>query len=196
MAKRYEQLYPLIRACKPQTIAEVGVHRGMRAMMMAEEALKASPSKPVRYIGFDVFELMSQAFHDAALNGKGIPQRAIAEARMQSVKERFETFSWNFCVGDTRETLHGKRIACDFAFIDGDHRVEAIRGDALGLDCPLMVFDDYYIAGPDGRLPDLALYGANVVVDELKAAGASVELLPAGDLCNHGGIALLAVVRR
>lgn len=194
MAKRYEQLYPLIRACKPQTIAEVGVHRGMRAMMMAEEACMVRQS--VRYIGFDVFETMPQSFHDAALNGKGIPLRAMAEARMQSVSERFPGFSWEFREGDTRDTLHGKRIACDFAFIDGDHRVEAIRGDALGLDCPLMVFDDYYIAGPDGRLPDLTLYGANVVVDELKAAGASVELLPAGDLCNHGGIALLAVVRR
>lgn len=196
MAKRYDQLYPLIKAAKPATIVEVGVHRGMRALMMCEEAAQARKHEALRYVGFDVFEMMGQAFHDAALNGKGIPQRAIAEARMQSVQERFPDFSWEFRVGDTRETLHGKRVACDFAFIDGDHRVEAIRGDALALDCPLMVFDDYYRAGPDGRLPDLALYGANVVVDQLKAAGAAVELLPAGDLCNHGGIALLAVVRR
>lgn len=194
MAKRYEQLYPLIKAAKPATIVEVGVHRGMRALMMCEEA--CGVRKAVRYIGFDVFETMPQSFHDAALNGKGIPQRAMAEARMQSVSERFPGFSWEFREGDTRDTLHGHKVAADFAFIDGDHRVEAIRGDALGLDCPLMVFDDYYLAGPDGRLPDLTLYGANVVVDELQAAGATVELLPVGDVCAHGGVSVLAVVRR
>lgn len=195
MAKRYDQLLPLIMQAKPAVIAEVGVHRGMRAMIMCETAVMVR-KEPVRYIGFDVFETMDQQFHDAALNGKGIPQRAIAEARMQSVAERYPGFSWEFREGDTRDTLHGQKVAADFAFIDGDHRVEVIRGDAMGLQCPVMVFDDYYRPGPDGRLPDLALYGANVVVDELQAAGARVEILPAADLCNHGAVAHLAVVRR
>lgn len=193
MAKRYDQILTLIDTVKPRMIAEVGVHRGMRAMLMCERALQHLAE--VRYIGWDVFETMDEAFQAAALNGKGIPQREVAEARLQSVRARWDNFDWQLIEGDTRKTMHGSRTKADFAFIDGDHRVEVIRGDAAALDCPLMVFDDYYLPGPDGSLPDLERYGANRVVDEYTAAGAQVTVLPALDKCDHGAMAALAVVR-
>jgi hypothetical protein len=149
----------------------------------------------VRYIGWDVFETMDAVFQAQALNGKGIAERAIAEARLQSVRERWENFDWQLIEGDTRKTLHGGSVKADLAFIDGDHRVEVIRGDARALQCPVMVFDDYYMLGPDGSLPDLEHYGANRVVDEYTAAGARVTVLPVLDKCNHGAMAALAVVR-
>jgi predicted O-methyltransferase YrrM len=193
MAKRYEQILKLIETVKPELIVEVGVHRGMRAMLMCERALQFRSD--VRYTGFDVFETMDEAFQAEALNGKGIAQRAIAEARLQSVKERWGSFDWKLIEGDTRVTLHSSSLKADLAFIDGDHRVEVIRGDAQALNCPVMVFDDYYLPGPDGRLPDLDRYGANRVVDEYTKAGANVVVLPALDKCDHGAMAALAVVR-
>jgi hypothetical protein len=192
LAKRYEQIKALIDSAKPSAIVEVGVHRAMRAMLMSEWAL--GHRKDVSYLGFDVFETMDKSFHEAALNGKGIPSKAMAEARMVSVAERFHGFQWKFIEGDTRITLHGSHVKCDFAFIDGDHRVDVIRGDAGALDCPLIVFDDYYLAGDS--LPDLDKFGANRVVEELKDDGWSIDILPAGDRCDHGGIAHLAVARR
>lgn len=194
MTKRYEQLLPLINNARPEHIVEVGVHRGMRALIMCEAAIVYTAN--LRYTGFDVFETEDLQFHEAALNGKGMPSKAQAELRMRTVQELQPWFKWDFIEGDTRKTLHGKRLACDFAFIDGDHRVDVIRGDAAALKCPLLVFDDYYRRGADGRIPNLDAYGANRVVDEMKAAGAHVEILPAADLCKHGGVSHLAVVWR
>ena len=191
MTTRYSQLVALVSKYKPKHIVEVGVHRGVRAALMMGEALRRS--REVAYTGFDVFDTESPAFHEAALNGKGIVTQQEAASRLGLNTLRA---SVRFVVGDTRETLHKHPIAADFAFIDGDHRVEVIRGDAAAIDAPVLVFDDYYKTGPGGRCPDLTRYGANVVVEELAAAGRRVEILPAGDLCKHGGIAHLAVVTR
>lgn len=193
MAKRYDQMQALILNAKPRSLVEIGVHRGARAHLMARWAL-ASHKHRVTYTGYDVFGTVGEQFHAEALNGKGAPNQRMAEYRLSEVEP--DRFGFSFVVGDTRETLHGRLIPCDFAFIDGDHRVEAIRGDAAALDCPLMVFDDYYLAGPAGELPDLEHYGANKVVDEYLDAGFSVELLPHRDRCDHGAYAVLAVVRR
>lgn len=192
MAKRYDQMEALVAQSRPARIVEVGVHRGVRAAKMCSWAI-GSHGGPVSYTGFDVFDTVADNFHAEALNGKGAPDMNAAEERLRRVGQNL---SWQFVIGDTRNTLHGATVPCDFAFIDGDHRVDAIRGDAAALDCPVMVFDDYYLPGPSGELPDLALFGANAVVDEYRAAGASVELLPDRDRCDHGAWAVLAVVRR
>lgn len=194
MSKRYDQLRDLILGCAPRTIVEVGVHTAVRGRDMCAAARQRS--KRVRYIGYDVFEGESAEFHRAALNGKGIPSRTAAEQRMKSIARSAGGVEWEFVVGNTAQTLHGRRVACDFAFIDGDHRVAMIRGDARALDCPLMVFDDYYVAGPSGFIVDTALYGANAVVAEFEAEGQRVELLPKRDLTKEGCFAVLAVVRR
>lgn len=193
MAKRYEQLMTLIDLHKPKVIVEVGVHRAMRGMKMCQRAL--IHREKVNYIGFDVFETETPEFQEQALNGKGIPLQADAEARMKGIAQKHEQFSWQFVVGDTNSTLHDAQIKCDFAFIDGDHRVEVIRGDAAALDCPVLVFDDYY-QPLDGQMPDVEKFGANKVVAEMEAAGARVTILPAADKCKHGGVAHLAVVIR
>jgi hypothetical protein len=112
------------------------------------------------------------------------------------VQQEHPGLRFDLIVGDTRQTLHGCEHRADFAFIDGDHRVDAIRGDYAALaSCLVVVFDDYYRTDTDGRCPDLDLYGANTVVDTLAADGASVQILPQGDPCKHGGLSHLAVVR-
>lgn len=194
MAKRYDQMQELVEHVRPERIVEIGVHRGVRAAKMCRWAI-CSHKSPVEYVGYDVFDTVGNDFHAAALNGKGEPNRDSAERRLGNVSGAGR-LKWQMVVGDTRQTLHGATVRCDFAFVDGDHRVDAIRGDAAALDCPLIVFDDYYLPGPNGELPDLGLYGANAVVEEYRAAGAAVELLPHKDRCNHGAYAVLAVVRR
>lgn len=189
MAKRYEQMIEIIARCKPKKIVEVGVHKGLRAQMMCETALLHR--NHVEYVGYDVFDTVGMHFHEEALNGKGAPSQARAEERLKASGAEF-----GFVVGDTRETLHGQSVKADFAFIDGDHRVDAIQGDAAAIDAPVIVFDDYYLPGERGEIPDLQVYGANRVVDEMREAGAKVDILPIKDRCAHGGYSVLAVVYR
>lgn len=193
MAKRYQQLIDLVAEYKPGYIVEVGVHRAKRSVAMCREAIK---HRPVMYVGFDVFDTLGDQFQAEALNGKGTPTEAQARAALSQV----EGLEFVFKVGDTRQTLHREApggTGAHFAFIDGDHRVDAIRGDYLALsDCPIVVLDDFYRPGPNGELPDLEKYGANQIVCELLADGANVEVLPIGDLCNHGALTYLAVVRK
>ena len=195
MAKRYAQMLPIVAAMKPSMIVEVGIHKGLRGSALSLEALKHSAN--VRYVGYDVFETMGEEFQREALNGKSTPSEARARQAFDPIVGQHPGFSYAFHVGDTRKTLHGRSLDADFAFIDGDHRVEAICGDYMALkDARVVVLDDFYMPGPTGSLPDLSLYGANALVDELRSDGREVEILPVGDLCNHGAVAHLAVVRQ
>lgn len=188
MAKRYDQLVAIAKSAQPKTIVEIGVHRAMRAVRMCEVV-----RGPVHYIGYDVFETMGDEFQEAALNGKGQPTEAAARKRLDALKALKPDFTYELVVGDTRETLRDKSIQCDLAFIDGDHRVDAIENDyAAVCTAPVVVFDDYYT----GKCPDLTLYGANAIVNEIRLNGGNVEVLPVADICKHGGLSHLAVVRQ
>jgi hypothetical protein len=190
MAKRYDQMFELIDRVRPATIVEVGVHRGVRGAKLCSRALLHR--KRVRYIGYDVFDTVPAAFQEAALNGKGAPSQAQAEERLSGCGRGLAV---EMVVGDTRETLHGRQVEADFAFIDGDHRVDAIAGDYAALaGATCVVFDDYYRPDRKGRMPDVELYGANQIVAQLEAQGARVEILPIGDECKHLGVSHLAVV--
>lgn len=196
MAKRYEQMLPLVEKVRPRRIVEVGVHRALRAVALCAEALVHTGE--VEYVGYDVFETLGEQFQEDALNGKGMVTEKAARERLANLQNRMRgRFEFSFIVGDTRETLHGQSVKADFAFIDGDHRVDAIEGDYAALSgCRVVVFDDYYRPGEDGSIPDLSIYGANAVVDRLAAEGKRTEILPKGDLCKHGGVSHLAVVYR
>lgn len=194
MANRYDQLLSLIDKHKPKSIAEVGVHRAARSRLMCARALRHQ--NKVLYTGFDVFEHMGQKFQDEALNGKGMAMEAEARRVMDAEAAKWAgRIDYRFVIGDTRKTLHPYPCVADFAFIDGDHRIEAIHGDYLALkDCQVVVFDDYYCPDERSLTVDLKLYGANATVNMLRGSGANVEILPVADPCKHGGVIRLAVV--
>lgn len=192
MTSRYAQMVSIVERERPSVIVEVGVHRAVRATMLCEAVLQTGHA--CRYIGYDVFETKSVRFQEDALNGKGMAFEDHARSRLDSVKRKFPAFSYKFIIGDTRETLHGKTVEADFAFIDGDHRVEAIRGDYEA--CRMVktvVFDDYYLMDDNGQIVDTSRYGANEIVKHIDA---DLEILPLSDPVKHGGVVRLAVVRR
>lgn len=186
-SRRYDQLLNIVREVKPRTIVEIGVHKGLRAALMCREALKYHET--VAYFGFDVFDLEDQAFHEAALNGKGMPSEQQAAQRLDALKP---ALTWQFIKGDTRETLHHEiDFQADLVFIDGDHRLEVIRGDYApfaGAKC--VVFDDFY---DEPAKLNLDVYGCNRLIHEL-APEKTVEFLPVKDRCNHGDYAQLVAV--
>lgn len=188
MARRYEQLIDLVRQVKPKVIVEIGVHKGLRSAMMCREALKFQET--VEYFGFDVFGTEDEAFHEAALNGKGMPSEEQAARRLEEIGPALK---WQFIKGDTRKTLHGQTREADLVFIDGDHRLEVIRGDfAAFKDSKCIVLDDQYTGNV--QQIDLKVHGANGLVADLQAQGRCVEVLPVRDATVFGPYTQLAVV--
>ncbi|MFO0271375.1 MAG: class I SAM-dependent methyltransferase [Gemmatimonadota bacterium] len=193
MTSRYDQFRDIIAAHKPTTIVEIGVHEGRRAVFMVREALRHVAR--VDYFGFDVFETLGPEFQEAALNGKGMAYEHVARDALTREERTHgaSRFGWTLTVGDTRTTLAARNVVADLVFIDGDHRLDAIRSDYEAVKgSRVVVFDDYYQPDARGAMPDVALYGANRVVDLIEGA----TILPVGDPTKHGGRAHLAVVVR
>jgi hypothetical protein len=68
-----------------------------------------------------------------------------ARERLDVIAGKHPQFSYTLIKGNTRDTLHGEKIAADFVFIDGGHSVETIRGDYNAVKgSKVVVFDDYY----------------------------------------------------
>jgi uncharacterized Rossmann fold enzyme len=180
---RYDQLIKLVDLCRPKTIVEVGVHKGKRAERMCLEALKHNAF--VHYTGYDLFDEASQETDAAEKNGKGAPDLVEAQQKLDRLKMDYPGFTWDFVKGDTRQTLHGKSITVDFAFIDGGHSVETIRGDYEALKSSrLIAFDDYYTKGVDTKQ-----FGCNEVI-----RGRTYTVLPWEDWVRGDGRTRLAVV--
>lgn len=189
-SRRYDQLIDIVREVRPKTIVEIGVHKGLRSALMCREALRFQ--EKVAYFGFDVFDQEDAQFHADALNGKGMPSEQQAARRLN---ELGPALAWKFVKGDTRATLHHERhFQADLVFIDGDHRLEVIRGDyAPFAKSQCVVFDDYYSSSL--TTVDLSRYGCNWLIEELRATDLPVEILPVKDMTVTGAWTQLVVVR-
>lgn len=187
---RYDQLLTIVDEIKPRVIVEVGVARAERAVAMCRRALKHVPT--VLYYGYDVFDTKDAAFHRAAFNLKKVDSRDQCAARLDAIKREYPLFEFSLIVGDTRATLHPRPVKADLAFIDGDHRAEAIAADYAALkNSPVIVLDDYYVADEHG-CPDVKLVGCNKLVDGMNG---KVVLMPASDQVRGGGQVKMAIVR-
>ena len=186
---RYNQLLPLIAYHKPKTIVEVGTWNGLRAIMMATEALKHGE---VHYIGFDLFEDATPDSDERELNVKAHSTLADVESRLREFQERNPGFTYRLIKGDTRTTLITAKSVdkatdasqADLAFIDGGHSIETIRNDYEALkNSKIVVLDDYYT----GR--DTEKHGCNSLIKDLDAL-----VLPHEDPVKGGGKVQMAVI--
>ena len=129
-------------------MVEVGTWNGKRAVRLARVALRQVPR--FHYRGYDLFESASRETDERELNVKHHASRDAVRERLEAFRAAHPGFSFELFAGDTRETLADQRA--DFAYIDGGHSVDTIRGDYERLRaCPVVVFDDYY--EPDGQAP-------------------------------------------
>ena len=187
---RYSQLIDLIQAHKPQTILEVGTHDGARAIMMAQAALKEQ--KEVHYTGFDLFEDGTTETDLTELNVKKRSSLADVTHLLEAFKKENPGFNFTLIKGNTRETLAKwqESVAIDFAFVDGGHSVETIQSDLNALrSAKLIVLDDYYIKDEQGRIPDVAKYGCNSVIDKQNHV-----IMPIADPVRGGGLVQMVVL--
>lgn len=184
---RYNQLLPIIGKTKPKTIVEVGTWNGLRAIMMATEALKHQ--KNVHYDGFDLFESATDKTDSDELNVKPHMPVADVRKRLNDFAAVNPGFTFKLHKGNTRRTLlRAKLNGIDLAFIDGGHSIETIRSDYEALkSAKAIVFDDFYKEGPDTDK-----FGCNNLVKDLPEA----LVLPQFDPVKGGGkVAMVAYPR-
>ena len=151
MAKRYEWLQKIVDLQKPETVCEIGVHRGIRAEQMCKSLLERGVS--VHYTGYDLWEFLL----DPKLvgHGKGPSTRNAVDARLKNLQKAYPDYRYSLIQGDTRNTLDHREF--DFVFLDGDHRPEAIQKDYHKISSSTtVVFDDWYT-------PEIPGMGANWV---------------------------------
>lgn len=179
MAKpqRYDQILKIIDQIKPKKIVEVGVFNGDRAVLMSKTALKHN--KDVEYVGYDLFEEANHMTNTEEMNAKKNHSMSYVADKLGAFQRDNIGFKFHLIKGNTRETLGGKTIEADFAYIDGGHTVETIRNDYDALKtCPVVVFDDYY---KDSEF-DLDKVGCNKLIEELGG-----EVLPSTDPLSFQG---------
>lgn len=191
---RYNQILNIIAHIKPRTIVEVGTWNGLRAIMMATEALKHQES--VHYIGFDLFEDANEETDKRELNVKEHHSVQDVWHRLLCFQQDHPGFTARLIKGDTRGTLFTPHSAdpltdvsnVDLAFIDGGHSIETIRNDYEALkNAKVIVFDDFYT----GR--DISKHGCNQLLEELAKEGKRVAVLPQADPVKGGGKVQMAV---
>lgn len=181
---RYDQLLHAIDLFKPQTIVEIGTWSGHNAVRMIKQAQKYR--KNVVYIGYDLFEDATSDTDQSELNVK--PHHNVFDVEA-TIKKSCPNAEIQLIKGNTRDTL--THISADLVFIDGGHSLETIASDYERCKhSKVIIFDDYYIADKEGKMPDIELYGCNKLVSQLHNA----IVLPLGGLVKEGGVTMMAMV--
>lgn len=160
---RYDQLLNLFRARNPVQMIEIGVWRGERSMQFILEGMALR-----RYIGFDLFEDMTDEKHNAESMGNCIPHSKTAILKKLEPLAEKRQCALQLIAGPTETTLppfaEVNAHQFDFIYIDGGHSLETVENDWAGAQQLLApggvaVFDDYY-TNDDSR-------GAKPLIDRL-----------------------------
>lgn len=178
-AKRYAQLFDVIRKIHPKTIMEIGTWSGTRAVQMIAAAQEVRPGEEIAYYGFDLFEDLTPELYAQEIS-KHPPT-------MSEVKEKISATGASIFLykGDTNVTLPqitGTLPPIDFAYIDGGHSNVTIANDweycrrALSLK-GVVIFDDYW--------PDRTDAGCKATVDAIPRDEFMVEIMPIVDVFNN-----------
>ena len=143
-ANRYHNITRTISKFKPQTILEVGTHKGFRAVEMINCAKQYN--NDIKYYGFDLFEGMTPNVKEREFHGKSDVTRKEAENNISKTDSEYELI-----VGNTIDTMpdFDPDRPIDFVFVDGGHSVATIASDWSNIerimsDHTIVVFDDYY----------------------------------------------------
>jgi hypothetical protein len=151
LKSRYDQVIRILSVLPHEIIVEVGVARGQMALAMCRVNLERG--KKVRYIGFDLFEGITDEISEQEMNGKKVDSKAIVSERLEELSQAYPgLLEYELVQGNTRETLPAYKFpSVDVAFIDGGHSVETIESDykALEAHANLILLDDYYEEGVD-----------------------------------------------
>ena len=173
--RRYRNLFRVIHERRCRCIVEVGTWNGVHARQMIQTAAIHHPVGTVKYLGFDLFEGLTDELLRQELS-KRPPAFEDVQRVLESTGAQIRLFR-----GNTRETLPGaidQLREGDLFFIDGGHSIETIASDWSAIERALrpgatVIFDDYYMNDPS-EVPGL---GCQTIVDTLDRTRYDVTLL-------------------
>lgn len=133
------------------TFIEVGTYNGYRAVKLCSDWMRRT-SKPINYVGFDLFEDMTRDVNTKELSKSTLPPSLEAVDRLfQQAKVPHTLIK-----GDTKITIPKFVAESNFnlrdprlIFIDGGHSLETVASDWEALSklagtYTVFIFDDYY----------------------------------------------------
>jgi hypothetical protein len=150
---------------------EVGVGDGNRSVENIGLLLSVADGAPVRYLGVDYFEKITEEINRKELNKKSVISSFEFEKKLEELAKQYPNFSWRLLVGDSKTTLKDVDGEYDLAIIDGGHSVQTIKSDFdyCKEKAKVVLLDDYYRSGVD-----VTKFGCNTVVDKENATALPV----------------------
>ena len=197
---RYNALMQVVDRVKPKNILEVGTWSGRRASQMIQRAAGYRPIETISYVGFDLFENMTEDKFRKELS-KIPPPKDIVKRVLDATGAKIKLYKGDSAVTipEAYKELNYQKF--DLIFIDGGHREDTIRLDWENVqefihEKTVIVFDDYYYERPD----ELEGYGCNNIVESFSNDEWVIEYLnplTKHDSIEHGKveIGLVAVWR-
>jgi Methyltransferase domain len=173
--RRYRNLFRVIHERRCRCIVEIGTWNGIHAKQMIQTAAIHHPIETVKYLGFDLFEGLTDELLQKELS-KRPPAFEEVQRLLAATGANIRLFR-----GNTRITLPAAVDALsegELFFIDGGHSIETIRSDWTAISRALrpeatVIFDDYYMNDPS-EVPGL---GCQTIVDALDRTKYEVTLL-------------------
>jgi len=133
----------VIHKIKPQSLIEIGTAKAMTAQGLVTCALDHHDI--VHYIGYDLFDLVTEETNKRELNKKGTGTYDKPFNRLQNLANRHPGFTFKLVRGFTTDTLTAPIIA-DFVYIDGGHSYDTVKHDySMVRGCRHVMFDDYHL---------------------------------------------------
>jgi hypothetical protein len=181
--RRYVNLFRTIYRERCASVVEIGTWNGIHAEQMIRVAAARTDIRSVRYVGFDLFEdLSDEQFHQEF--SKRPPSYEDVLRRLQATGADVRLVR-----GNTRTTVPQSAALladADLTFIDGGHSIETITSDfnaviaAVRPGAPV-ILDDYYVEPG----PHLAGLGAQSLIDGLDRSKFDVSLLDPVDVIER-----------
>jgi len=172
---------------------EIGVWNGKHAFEMIECAKQHHPYFNITYIGFDLFESITDEEIENEYSKQDRYEVTEVLSRLVQTRVNVELHK-----GYTKDTIpekahSGKRLEADFIFIDGGHSLETIQTDWDNLQPfigknTVILFDDYWIGRTDA--------GCKVLIDNLDYLKWDVYLLEPLDVFPDKRIRMVRVVKK
>lgn len=186
-AKRYAQLFDVIREIRPKNIMEIGTWSGHRAEEMLRLAQSLRPGEEISYFGFDLFEDLTPEMYVKEIS-KHPPSLSKVEARLQATGAKISLFKGNTNVSLPRAC--GILPKMDFIYIDGGHSNETIANDwhyskEVMASHGAVIFDDYW--------PNRTDAGCKTTVDGIARGEFAVSIMPVIDVFqnpDHGRLVI------